>query len=805
MQGIWKDVQFGLRTLRNSRGFAVVALITLALGIGANTAIFSVLHGILLRPLPYPQPDRLVTVAERNTRGGSMAAAWPNFVDWRASSRSFAGLAVANERSMTVLGGSEPVVAAGATVSEDFWKVFPVRPLVGRLTVPADHAPGTAPVVVVSRSLWRNELGERPLDAYSLELAGLHARVVGVVPDDFAYPARARFWFPAELDHGSDSRTAHNWRVVGRLRDGVSVAAAREEIDLLTQNIVAGVSGEEPDFLATGAITKPLLESMVGSARRPLYLLLAAAGLVLLVACVNLAGALLARGAARERELAVRAAMGAGTGRIVRQLLIESLVLASLGAVAGVGVGFAVVRALTSSHAVSLPRLSGVTVDGPVLAYTVFLAVLTALSFGLLPARRLAASDPGAALQRGGRGSSLGVRSGVWHFLVDAQVALALVLLIASGLLIRSFQHLLDESPGFEDARVDVMPISLSEIRYPTGAHHVRWYRAFLEQVRALPGVAEAGVMSTVPKAQGVPDGRLELDGDMSRHTIGGYVVASAGALRALQIPLFAGRLFDERDGPEGEHVAIVSRAFAARAWPGESPIGKLVTGGGMDDFWEDQRFARVVGVIGDVRYDGLDRPAPATVYFPYSQRPFRLQYSASVVVRSVSAEPAVLFATLRTALRSADPDVPPRISTLSSALDDSLGERRFVIAMLGGFSLTALVLSWVGIFGVVSYGVAQRRREMGIRIALGATPASVCRLVVTDSLRMMGGGLLVGIGTAFALTRLLRGMLYGVEPLDPVAIVGAVVVLAIAGLLASWIPARSGSRIDPMAILRAE
>jgi len=805
MEAIWQDLRFGLRMLRRSPGFALVAVTTLALGIGANTAIFSVVRGVLLRPLPYEQPDRLVTITERNTRGGSMAVAWPNFVDWRTSTNSFVGLTVANHRSFTVLGGSQPVQALGAVVGEDFWKVFPVRPLEGRLTVPGDHVPGTAPVMVVSRSFWQNELGGRPLESYNLEIGDMHAGVVGVVPDDFSYPTGAQFWAPAELDHYSDSRSAHNWRVVGRLRDGVSVASARQEVDQLTKRIIAGVSGEDPDFLATGAVMTPLLESMVATARRPLYLLLAAAGLVLLIACINLAGTLLARGAGRERELAVRAALGAGSGRIVRQLLTESLLLAGFGALAGVGVGVLVVRAVVTSSVASLPRLSEVSVDGTVLAYTAAVAVVTAILFGLLPARRMARGAPSDTLRSGSRGNALEAKSGVWRFLVDAEVALALVLLVGSGLLIRSFQSLVDEEPGFDDARVDMLRMSLSQIKYPTGADHALWYRTFLEQVQALPDVADAGVISTVPIADGLSNGRLELDEDPNKHAVAGYVVASAGAFRALDIPLLEGRLFDDGDVPDGQHVAIVSRAFADLAWPGEDAIGKSVNGGGMDNFWQERRFARVVGVVGDVRYDGLDEPVYPTVYFPYSQRPFRLQYTASVLVRAASADPTTLFGVLRATLNQADADVPPRIATLSSALHDSLGQRRFVMLLLGGFSLTALILSWVGIFGVVSYGVAQRTREMGIRIALGATPAGMRSMLVGNAMRMVAGGLIVGLGGAFVVTRLLRSMLYGVRPLDPVAIVGAVTLLSLAGLVASWIPAASGTRVDPIVTMRAE
>jgi putative ABC transport system permease protein len=799
-----QDLRFGFRTLARSPGFAVVAIVTLALGIGANTAIFSVVRGVLLRPLPYEQPDRLVTVDELSTKGRPMAVAWANFTDWRRESSSFAGLTVAVPYSSTVLGGDEPVKAQLAYMGEDFWKVFPLRPLRGRLTVASDHVAGAAPVVVVSRSFWQNQLGGKPLSGYDLEVEGSHARVVGVVPDGFDYPAGTQVWVPVDPSDASTSRTSHNWRVVGRLAPGVTLEQARQEMDALTRRIVSGVSGEDPDFLATGAVVTPLLDSMVGGTRRPLYLLLAAAALVLLVACTNLASTLLARGSNRARELAVRTSVGAGRGRIVRQLVTESLLLAVVGAVAGVGVGVAVVRAVVAAGPTFLPRLSSVGVDGEVLAFTAAVAVATALLFGVLPARRLTRGAEADVLRAGSRGNALERRGGVWRFLVGTEVALALVLLAGSGLLIRSFRALLDENPGFDAGDVDVMPMALSQIKYPTPADRGRFFTQLLERVEALPGVADAGVISVVP-GSGVPNGRLELDGDVNKHAVGDYVALSAGAFRALDIPLLEGRLFDESDGPDAEHVAIVSKSFADRYWPGEDAVGKSVTGGGMDSFWNQRRFARVVGVVGDARLHGLDRVPEPTAYFPYTQRPARLRYSAYVVVEAANRDPTSLVGALRGTLREADPDVPVEISTLTSRLLDSLSQRRFVMFVLGGFSVTALLLAGVGIFGVVSYTVARRTREMGIRVALGAAPASVRSMVMSYALRMVALGLVVGVVASLALSRVLVSLLYQVSPTDPASLAGAALVLAAVATVASWIPARAGTRVDPMITMRAE
>jgi len=804
MDAIWQDVRYAARTLTRSPGFALVALLTLALGIGANTAIFSVVNGVLLRPLPYDRPEQLVWVSEINTRGRPMAAAWPNFVDWRNESTSFAGLSPLSDGTTTVLGGEAPVRAAVASVGEDFWKIFPVQPLRGRLTTPEDHVPGAAPVVVVSRSFWQNELGGRALDTYTLEVQGAQVSVVGVLPDDFGFPEGTQMWTPAEPQNQSLSRSSHNWRVVGRLAPGVGLERARDEIDAITRRVVAQATDEDPDYLATGAFTVPLADQVLGDVREPLLLLLGAAALVLLVACTNLASTLLAKGAARARELAVRASLGAGRGRIVTQLLTESLLLSVLGAAAGVGLAALVVRGLRAAAPGFLPRVGEVGIDGTVLLFTAAVAVLTALLFGLLPARRLSGMGPGEALRSGGRGNAGDARGGVWRFLVGTEVALALVLLAGSALLVRSFRTLLSEDAGFDASDVDVIPISLSQIKYATADDDARFYDRFLAELEAVPGVSAAGVVTSVPM-EGAPNGRMELDGDLDKHADGEYVVASAGAFEALDIPLLEGRLFDERDGPDDAHVAVVNRSFAQKYWPGEDPVGKSVTGGGMDNFYQQRIFARVIGVVGDVRQRSLTREPYPTVYFPYRQRPFRTRYSASVVVEAANGDAPALTAALRDRLRKADPDVPVRIRTLSGVVRASLGERRFVMMVLGGFSLTALILAGVGIFGVVSYSVARRTREMGIRMALGADPDGVLRLVMSAAMRMVVAGLVVGVMGALVLTRVMRSLLYQVSPTDPVALATAALLLAGAALLASWLPARAGTRVDPMITMRAE
>ncbi len=804
LDAMWQDVRYAVRTLLRTPGFAIVALLTLALGIGANAAIFSVVDGILLRPLPWDHPEQLVWISEINTRGHSMAVAWPNLVDWRRESTSFTGVSPVNDYTTTVLGGEEPMRVSIALVGEDFWKIFPVQPLRGRLTNPDDHVPGSQPVVVVSHSFWQNELGGRDLDSYSLEVEGAHVRVVGVLPDGAVYPRDGQMWTPAEPQNQSNSRTSHNWSVVGRIAPGVGLERARQEIDAITKRVV-DIPDEDPAYLATGARTIPLTEEVIGDVRGPLYLLLGAAALVLLVACTNLASTLLARGSARARELAVRASLGARRGRIVTQLLTESLLLSLLGAALGVGLATLVVRAIRSAAPGFLPRLDEVGIDGTVLLFTAVIAVVTALLFGVLPARRLSRVGAGEALRSGSRGNADLARGGIWRFLVGTEVALALVLLAGSALLVRSFRSVMAQEAGFDASDVEVMPMSLSQIKYPSAEEDALFYDRFLAELRALPGVSAAGVMSVVPVQNGLPNGRMELDGNLQKTADGGYVVASGGAFEALDIPLVDGRLFDERDGPGDEQVAIVNEAFADRYWPGESAVGKSVTGGGMDNFYDQHLFVRVIGVVGNVRSLGLTREAYPTVYFAYRQRPFRLRYESNVVVEAANGDAAGLTAALRERLRVADPDVPVRIRTLASAVSESVGERRFVMWVLGGFSLTALILAAVGIFGVVSYSVARRTREMGIRMALGADPGRVLRLVMSAAMRMVVVGLIVGVGGALALTRVMRSLLYGVSPTDPLALVGATLLLGGAALLASWLPARAGTRVDPMITMRTE
>jgi predicted permease len=805
MDGLGQDVRYAIRSLFKNPAFSLVALVTLALGIGANTAIFSVVNGVILRPLPYPDSHELVQVLERSNRGGLMRVAWPNFVDWREQSASFDALTAYGSGTTTVLGGEEPAWTPAATISEDFWAVFGVAPVAGRLTNADDHAPDAAPVAVVSESFAREVLGGMDAIGRMVEAFGVRREVVGVLPADFAFPANAELWTPIPAQ--GDSRTAHNWTVVGRLRDGVSVEGAAEELDVLTRRIVASAAADEPsDYLAVGARTESLRASMVGDVSRPLFILLGAAGFVLLVACTNLASTLLARATVRSRELAVRSALGAGRGRLLRQLLTESIVLSGVGALAGLGVASGALSVIRSTGGATLPRLEGVTLDATVGLFTLAVTVLTALAFGLLPALRGTEGAQADALRNESRGNA-GVRGRSWNVLVAGEVAMALILLAGSALLMRSFVSVLSEDPGFDGSDVVMTPVALSGVKYPDLDAHRMFWDGILEQAEGLSGASAVGLIDSPPMGGGASNGRVQLDGDPNKTGDGLYVVVSAGAFDALDVPLLQGRVFDERDGPDAPHSVVVSRSFARRYWPDENPLGKQVSGGGMDDYWDADPvvYGTVVGVVGDVRFRDLTRTGEPTVYWHYRQRPFRIAYGGTLVAESATGDPSVVAPDLRQLVRDVDPDVAVRLRYMDELVAASVAERRFTLFILGGFGLLALVLAGAGIYGVVAYTVARRTREMGIRLALGAAPDSVRWLVVGHAMRPVSFGVLSGVAGGIALSGVLETLVYGISPNDPVTFIGVAVLLFATAVLASWIPASRGTRVDPIVTMRAE
>jgi len=796
------DLKFALRTLRKSPAYTGLALVTLALGIGATTAIFSLVNGVLLRPLPYPEPDELVRIWERNDEGRAMNGAWPNVMDWRETAGSVEEIvAVADMGTATVLGIGEPVRVGVAAVSEGFFRALGVAPVRGRAFLPEEHRAGVAPVAVVSESFWRTYLGAEPdLSALALNVSGFDVTVVGVAPAGLDYPGDVDLWYPAELREPSPSRTAHNFIVLGRLGDGVTVERAKAELDAIT----ATFAEDNPDAVQYSAYfpfsvrVTPLRDSLVGSSRRPLMILLGASALLLLVACTNLASASLARGTGREGEVAVRLALGAGRGRIARQLFTESLTLAVVGAAAGVGLAAAALRVLPALSARALPRMDAVRLDGTVLLFALVAAVVTAVVFGLLPAFRVTEGGSAATL-RSGRGAPQ--RRRAWFALVAAEVALALVLLVGCGLLIRSFYTVLEVDPGFRTTGVLTATVNPPEMKYPDGAARRTFYKSLERELRALPDVAEVGFTARPPLA-GIANGQIQVRGQDD--VTADYHLVDTGYFAAFDIPLIRGRLFDERDREDTEHVVVVNRAFAEMVWPGEDPLGRQITAGGMDSYWNQEKWATVVGVVGDVRQRSLIEEARPGYYFSYRQRPSR-SWSMTVAVRPERGRAVDLGPPVRDVVRRIDPDVPVSITTMESRVSTAVADRRFSMLVLVVFAVVALVLASVGIYGVVAYTVARRTREIGIRVALGADPVSVRRFVQRDALLGAAAGGVAGIGLALALTRIMQSLLYEVSPTDPVTFAAVVATLGAVAWLAAYMPSRRGSKVDPLQAIRAE
>ena len=812
MDAFRHDLRFAVRSFLRNPGFSAITVVTLAIGVGATTAIFSVIYGVLLRPLPYSEPERIVRVWALDADGGRTDSSDPTFADWQARSRSFAALAqVQGPYPVSVSGDAEPARVSGASISRGFFQVVGVEPVAGRLFVAEEQRFGGAPAVLVSRRFWERHLGSaRDFASKTLVFDGRVHKIVGVLPASLAYPPGVDLYVPRELREVLPSRTAHNWAVVGRLRPGVTLAQAQVELSTVTR----GMKAEYGDDTRTvDARLVPLHEQIVGRVRPALLTLLGASAFLLLIACANVGNLLLARTAVRQRELAVRLAMGAGRRRLVQQFLAEALVTSLVAAAVGVVVAVAGVELLLALEPDSVPRLGEVGVSWTALAFTVGIALATAAGLGLVTAIRGAGEEDLrvslAQSQRGLAASGGYLRGG----LTVAQVALTLVLLVGAGLLGRSIVRLLAVDPGYRTAGTLVLDLSMP---WPENRSQVARNQRFAEdltaRLRGIPGVADVGGVNAFPLsgagANGTflvlsrPDEPLdfsqlsELMKDPDRSGYADYRVASGGYFRAMNIPLLRGRLFDERDGPDAPHAALISRTLAEKEWPNADPIGRVIQFGNMDG---DLRPFTIVGIVGDVRERGLDDEPRATFYGHSRQRRIA---NFSLVLHG-SAKPTSLIAPARRALRELAPNMPPRFRTIEDVVASSMAQRRFALVLLAAFGAAALLLATMGVYSVVAYLVAQREHEIGIRVALGAQRADVLGIVLRHGAVLTLIGVGVGLGAAFWLTRLLTGMLYGVTPTDP-ASYGAVVGLLLGvALAASYLPARRAMRVDPMRVLR--
>lgn len=810
MDTLIADLRYAIRKLAGAPGFTFAALLTLALGIGANSAIFSVVYGVLFRPLPFPDSQQLVRVSSSlNGNPPIDAFSSPNYLDLAELADVFAGAAASSRGTLTLTGAGEPTDLNVSVVSANFFDVLGVRPQLGRAFSPAENEPGNRNVVILSRALWQQRFGGDPgILNQSLLLGGNAFTVVGVMPSGFSYPSNTDVWVPLEYSEAfrsEGSRGGFYLSVIARLRDDVPLERARAAVDALARRI--DEAWDPPGFPVTLAmVTTPLREAIIGDVRTPLLVLLAAVGFVLLIACVNVANLLLARASTREAEIAVRTAIGAGRSRIIGQLVTESVVLGLLGGLLGLVLALWGTAAIVGMQPGDLPRISEVRVDGAVIAFTFGISLVAALLFGMLPALQSASMNPYDALREAGR-SQVGSRRSqrLRTGLVVAEIAFAVLLLAGAGLLIRSFATLMDVDPGFRSEGLLTFPVGLPGGTYPDDARRSMFVEQYLERVRALPGVAEAAAVSAAPLAAGTlrVGFSIEGEGEVSSEQVMDIRVVTPGYFRLMGIPLRGGRDVEPSDRAGTQPVAVVSEAAVRRYFRDGDPIGRTITMGWARDAQPDGVTATIVGVVADVKlYELGEAPLP-TVYFPHAQVGVP---GMSMIVRAAGANPLLPVPGLRDELRALDPNLPlDDVQLVDDILADSVAQPRFYMMLLLLFAGVAVILAAVGIFGVMSFAVAQRRREIGIRMALGAPHASVLRLVLREGMLVTAVGIAIGLTAAVALTRVMESLLYGVAATDAVALVGATLILAATALLASCLPARRAASLDPLLALRAD
>ncbi|MGC2272662.1 MAG: ABC transporter permease [Candidatus Sulfotelmatobacter sp.] len=808
MAGLLQDMRYALRQLHKSPGFTAVAVLTLALAIGANTAVFSVIDAVMLRPLPFHDPSRLVVV--KTTEPGRLddiGVSYPAFLDWRSRGQVFEGLSAFREDDFTLTGRGEPAHLTGAVVSANMFSVLGVPPAMGRDFIPEEDKPiGTGLPVILSHSLWQSRFGSDPrIVGQNLTLDGNPFTVAGVMPAGFQFPVQrtpVEFWTTIALDAQgpapmTSQRGASYLDVIGRLKPKVTLGTAQTEMS----GIQAALNKQYPENRPKGISLVPEADAVVGEMRRGLFILFLAVGLVLLIACANLANLLLARATARSKEISVRTALGATRWIILRQLLTESLLLAGAGAAVGLGLAAWGIKVLTALAPGDLPRITESGINLQVLAFTALIAVLTSILFGLVPALQAAKPELIASLNAGDRsGTETLTRIRLRSALIVTQTALAMVLLVGAGLLLRSLLGLGRVDPGFAEHHVITFGLDLPG-RYGH-AERVEFYRRLLAQVRATPGVRSASAAFPLPLSAGDVKTSFDVEGrpiKPSERPVTTLHIIDRDYFRTLGIPLTRGREFDLQDEAVGATaVVIVSQTLAKQAFPGEDPIGRRIKpniSGGEND----APMRVIVGVVGDVKAEGLGSPSIPESYVPYAQLPFA---PMSVLVRTV-VSPGTMVPTLTREVQSLDNALPLlHIKSLDEYVSDSIVDTRFEAVLIGTFGALAFLLTTVGLYGVISYMVAQRTREMGIRLALGADRNAILGLVVKNGMLLAGAGVLIGWAAAFLLARLIASLLYGVGPDDPLTFVCVPIALITVAMLASYVPACRAARVDPMVAL---
>lgn len=822
MHPIWHDLRHALRLLRKTPGFTAVAILTLGLGLGASTAIYTVVYGVLLRPLPYPQPDRIMQLWQITARTTEGRFSDPNYDDLRDQNRTFESMAAFYENVASVTGGASAIRVTYAGISRDMLKVLRMQPRLGRAFAPDEQVLGGNPAVLVGQGFWREQLGSNPdLSGLTLKIDNRTYAVIGVMQPEFRFPGDAQLWVPRELEPPLPSRTAHNWRVVGRLRDGVTLDQARRDLRGIAQRLEQQ-HGDDTTMVDVAVV--PLHDQIVGRVRQLLLVLFGAVGFLLLVACANVVNLLLTRATTRQRELAVRAALGASRMRLLTPFLSESFVLTTAGGLLGVLVAFVGVRGLLQMEPGGLPRLDEITVSWPVLAFAFAASAVTALLLGVLAATRAMKADVYERLKEGQRTMAGGSSSArLRNALVVVQLAVSLVLLVGAGLLGRSFLHLMQQQTGFRTEHLMTIelagPASLGQASAQQEAllqRRIRFHDQVQARLRTLPGVTEAGGIDSFPLTGYGADGWfLILDGtpppkdfdefrDMVRNKeragSAEFRIASPGYFRTMGIPLVRGRLFEDRDTIDAPHVAVINETLAKSRWPDRDPIGLQIEYGNMDG---DLRPYTIVGIVGDTRDSGFAATPRPMFYGNARQRPGRI--ATFTIVAHTTGNPFDLIGRAGQIVRTLDPDIPPRFRTIQQIVTRSVADRRFSLLLLSAFAGSALLLAVIGIYGVMSYVVTLRTQEMGVRVALGAKPGDIARLVLGQGARLVVTGLVLGLIGAALLTRLLSTMLFGITPTDPVTYAMVAGVLALTAVAACQIPVWRATRVDPLTALRSE
>jgi len=806
LEVLLQDLRFGARMLMKNPAFAAAAVITLALGIGANTALFSVVNGVLLRPLPYRDPSRLVVVSLFNQKTQeTFPLCDADFLDWRAQNQAFTAVAAFSGERFNITGSGAPEQVFGDVVTAEFFSTLGVKPSLGRTFLPDENRPGSPHAVVLSYNHWQRRYGSNPgVIGQTIMLNGSNSTVIGVMPPRFLPSAKTELWTNLVMDPPT-FRGPYYLTGQARLKPGVTIEQARAELATIAHRIAQQnpLTNSNMSFRAT-----PLEDAIVGNARPALLVLLGAVAFVLLIASANVANLMLARASVREKEVALRAALGASRARLMRQLLTESVLLAAIGGLLGLFLARWGLKLLLEFGPGNLPRLEEITIDGSVLGFTCLISLASGILFGLVPAVQSGRSDLNQSLREGGRSATDGQSRGrVRSILVISEIALSVILLAGAGLMLKSFLRLQAVSPGVNPNNALTMQLTLPQRQYHDHSQMISFYQHLLEKVQSVPGVESAGVgMSLPPNLLEVTD-YFTVEGQeaVSERMLGlaDLVFASPDYFRALGVPLLKGRYFSTADRADSAKVAIVNQTLAHHYWPKENPIGKRLKTGGAER--PNNSFMEVVGVVGDIKYSGLDAAPEMVLYEPYQQAAWPSMY---LVVRTSSklSNPTTLASAVQNAVWSLDKDLPvAHIRTMEQLLSESVEQPRFRTVLLEIFALIALSLATVGIYGVLAYTVSRRRHEIGVRMALGAKRTDILRLVVGQGMVLTSIGAAMGVAGALVVTRFLSTLLYGVRATDPATFVGVVLLLLAVGALACWIPARRAMRVDPIVALRYE